>query len=165
MLAELGFASLRHVDKRGGYDDLKAALERLAYRLPGGLAAAYPELGDMRRHVHLIRSKYIPGIASRLGQAEAVAYVAEICRDKWSWDRPWASLSDDAARGPERIRHLLYTLAARLSAMGGPADPPLPGSVPSSQAAPLDKPLISTPPVAPAGQIPPTSGADGAHAS
>lgn len=142
VLRELGFSSLREVDKKGGYDRVKAALQRLAYRLEGGTAAAFPDTGQMRRHVYLIRTRLIPGLAHRMGRPAADAYVAEICRDKWAWDRPWASLADDLATGPGRITHLLYTLTARLHALTKPG----PG---------VDKPLQTAPSTGSSGQIAP----------
>lgn len=147
VLLECGFSSLTQVDRTAGFDRVKGALQRLQYRLEGGRESAFPDVGEMRRHVHLIRTHLVPGIASHVEDPEA--YVAAIVRDKFGTGSHWSSLAANPQSGPVQIRQLLYTLTralhhlqaeARASRKTGPV---------------LDKPL-NNPPVLPSvGQIDP----------
>jgi hypothetical protein len=107
MLARCGFASLKDVDRRAGFDRVKTECLRLAERLEGGLEATYPGLGEARRHAHIIRSDLMPRL--RACGADAEAYVAAIARDRFGMAN-WEDLSEHAGPGPQRIKQLLFTL-------------------------------------------------------
>jgi hypothetical protein len=120
VLLEVGFDSLTRVDKTAGFDRLKARLMALQYRIEGATNEVFPANGDMRRHLHLIKSRYIPALARLV--PDPSAYVAEVCRDKFGHQAPWERLGDHPVTGPKRIQELLFTLAARVSSLRRAAD-------------------------------------------
>jgi len=153
LIREIGFGSLTQVDRSAGFDRLKARVMALQYRIEGPLNELYPDLGDMRRHLHLIRSHYLPQLA-RLG-VDPAAYVGEICRDKFGHTAPWESLADHPVHGPDLVRQLLYTLAARVSAL---SRRDLPASPSKS-----DISMITPPSGGPIGHHPPPAGPAPSH--
>lgn len=116
VLLGLGFASLKEVDKLGGFDRVKAHLLTLQDRLDGASEEVFPAVGEMRRHLFLIRSKLHPALAARVSDPDA--YIRSICRDKFGHAGPWESLAAHPDRGPEQIRQLLMTLTRCLYGMG-----------------------------------------------
>lgn len=108
VLENLGFSSLKLVDPTSGFDRVKHRLMALSYRLEGGAGLAFPDIGDMRRHLHLIESDVLPRLAALVESPDA--YVDAICRDKFGHSGPWRSLADHPDRGPNRVIHLLMTL-------------------------------------------------------
>lgn len=144
VLQEVGFASLTMVDKTAGFDRLKARVMALQYRLEGATNEVFPANGDMRRHLHLIRDRYLPALARLV--PDPAAYVAEVCRDKFGHRAPWERLGDHPVTGPKRIQELLYTLSARVSALRR-----------ASEAGKSDISLVNRPFRAPIGHFPPSS--------
>jgi hypothetical protein len=120
VLLEVGFDSLTKVDKTAGFDRLKARVMALQYRLEGATNEVFPANGDMRRHLHLIRTRHIPALARLV--PDPAAYVAEVCRDKFGHRGPWYRLGDHPETGPRRVQELLFTLAARVSSLRRAAD-------------------------------------------
>ncbi len=146
VLAELGWNSLKDVDRTSGFDRLKGHLLRLSYRIPGGTEAAFPDVGEMRRHCGLIRADLLPRLAAVHPDPEG--YLGRILRDRFDGVRRWEDLAEDPLHGPRLIRHLLFTLTRAVRRLERKAE----------LAAALDKPLKITRPDGPSGQIGPTVG-------
>ena len=145
MLSELGWKSLKDVDRTRGFDRLKGHLLRLSYRIPGGTEAAFPDVGEMRRHFGLIRADLLPRLASVHPDPEG--YLGRILRDRFDGVRRWEDLAENPLHGPRLIRHLLFTLTRAVRRLERKAE----------LAAALDKPLKITRPDGPSGQIGPTA--------
>jgi hypothetical protein len=143
VLGELGFSSLKDVDSTRGFDRVKARLNILCQRLEGARDETWPDLGEARRHAWIIEHDLIPGLAEHL--ADAPAYVAQICLDKFGHPTRWQNLMDDPKTGPRKVRDLLFTLTARLQALRREA-----GVAP--KASKMDKPLRNRRILAPDGQ-------------
>lgn len=137
ILEEMGWESLKDVDHTAGFDRLKGRLERLAYRISGGAEAAFPDLGEMRRHCGLIRTDLLPRLAAV--HPDPHAYLARILRDRFGGEVRWESLAENPATGPKRVRDLLFTLTRAVRRL--------------EKLAELDKPLKTTPPDPGFGQI------------
>lgn len=141
---EVGFDSLTHVDKTVGFDRLKARLMTLQNRIAGAMEEVYPDLGSMRRHMHLLEASLIPSIGRKIADPEA--YVDTIARDKFGHTGPWRTIADDPTLGPRKIHELLMTVTRCAHRLGVPwkNDKPLkkgPFSRPPGQtAAPVQDP-------------------------
>lgn len=140
VLAELGYTSLKQVDGRAGFDRLKGRLQALNYRIEGGTEAAFPDVGEMRRHLWIITSELFPRLAKVHPEPER--YLGRILRDRFGQRLCPADLAENPAIGPRNVRHLLYTLTRAVRRLEAAA-----------KAQALDKPLKTTPEPAPAGQI------------
>lgn len=140
VLQELGFSSLTKVDRTAGFDRLKARVLALQYRIEGAANEVFPANGAKRRHLHLIRDRYIPALADLVADPEA--YVAAICRDKFGHTAHWETLGDHPVHGPRLVQQLLYTLSARVSTLRC-----------SQQASQSDISLINPSPGAPIGHL------------
>lgn len=118
ILRELGFESLTLVDKTQGFDRLKARLMTLQHRIAGAMEEVYPDLGTMRRHMHLLEASLIPSIGTRIDDPEA--YVDAIALDKFGHSGPWRTIADDPTIGPRRIHELLITVTRCAHRLGVP---------------------------------------------
>lgn len=107
MLARCGFDSLTHVDRGPGFDRVRAECLRLSDRLEGGMESAFPRVGEMRRHLHLVEK--LRTELEAMGIA-ADAYIGRLSSDR-GWSGDWRALARDPERGPDRMRHLLMTLS------------------------------------------------------
>lgn len=141
VLAELGWKSLKDVTRTNEFDRLKGHLLRLSYRIPGGTEAAFPDVGEMRRHCGLIRADLLPRLAAVHPDPEG--YVGRILRDRFGGVRRWEDLAENPMHGPRLIRQLLYTLTRAVRRLEKLAD----------RGASLDNPLKTTLPEGPSGQI------------
>lgn len=152
ILTELGFSSLKEVGREGDFDRLKARLLALQYRLEGGAGMAFPAVGDMRRHLHVIEARLLPRLAAHVDDPEA--YVAAICADKFGFRGPWRDLGRAPDRGPGLVRQLLFTVTRAVRALEKRARQAK--AVPPRLGGPkLDKPLINCPSEGRFGQIAP----------
>lgn len=120
-LSECGFSSLTEVDRRHGFDLVKAHVQRLAHRIEGGTDAAFPRVRQMRQHLWVIEHRLFPEL--REAGRDPEAYVASIIRDR-HWGIHWRSIGSDPVRGPDRAKELLYTLSRAARAMRDPETKP-----------------------------------------
>lgn len=118
VLRDVGFESLTQVDKTVGFDRLKARLMTLQNRISGAMEEVYPDLGTMRRHMHLLEANLIPSIGREIADPEA--YVDTIARDKFGHPGPWRTLADDPTLGPRKIHELLMTVTRCAHRLGVP---------------------------------------------
>ena len=146
ILIEMGWESLTEVDHTAGFDRLKGRLLALSYQIPGGTEAAFPGVGEMRRHCGLIRADLLPRLA--VVHPDPEGYLGRILRDRFDGVRRWEDLAENPLHGPRLIRHLLFTLTRAVRRLERKAE----------LAAALDKPLKITRPDGPSGQIGPTVG-------
>lgn len=141
VLRELGFTSLKEVGTTASFDLLKGRLQALNYRIEGGTEAAFPDVGDMRRHLWLVESDLFPRLAAV--HPDPSRYLGRILRDRFGRRLQVQDLARNPQFGPTDARHLLYTLTRAVRRLEKKAE----------SAAALDKPLKIPPETAPAGQI------------
>lgn len=137
VLAELGFSSLKLVDHTAGFDRLKGRLQTLAYRIQGGTEAAFPDVGEMRRHCGIIRTDLLPRLAAV--HPDPQGYLARILRDRFGGEVRWESLAENPETGPRLVRHLLFTLTRAVRRLEREAER-------AADRAALDKPLKTSGP-------------------
>lgn len=134
VLNGLGFSSLLRVDPRGGFDRLKAELERLAGQVRGAAeqaaAASGRDMGQERRLRYVLARELLPAVAAYFGDPRA--YVGQIVADKFARDLGHvpaiSELTDEptfVTRGtrsgesrvieqPSRLEQLVLTLRERV---------------------------------------------------
>lgn len=113
LLACYGFASLHDVDRKAGFDAIKAALLALQDSVTGAVEADHPEIGEVRRIIWHIREKILPVIG-----AGWPGYVTEIMQDRgWGAFVAWDVLT------PAQLEGLVVTLSERARRMAGKAQP------------------------------------------
>lgn len=130
LLRRAGFASLKDVDARGGFDAVKRELLLLQDNVRAGMETA--EDSEARRLRWIIRHELLPCLA--LYHPAPEAFLAEIMRDKERWgkgDRPAVDITlEDLSNAPKismvaglavesdsPLKQCLMTLSARLDSM------------------------------------------------
>lgn len=133
MLRDLGFASLKDVDQRDGFDRLLARVRVLAGQIKGAIDEVDPHQGDRRRLLYRMQC-LIKCLQVYMHADAAAKYVHKICTDKFAWrgaiTRGWEELDHrprtaPALRGggdrlrPAELEELIITISGRLNGKGG----------------------------------------------
>ena len=132
VLQELGFASLTHVDKREGFDRVKARLNVLCSRIEGAVDEVDVHQGDRRRLLFRMQS-LIRCLCVYMHPDEAGKYVHKICTDKFAWrgaitrgweeldhrPRPAEPLNGQPRLRPSELEELIITISGRLNGRNG----------------------------------------------
>jgi hypothetical protein len=132
VLADLGFASLKNVDHRGGFDRVLSRIRKLADVVQGAIDENDAVSGD-RRRLHHRMDCLVRCLGLYMPESTVESYIAAIVRGKFG--RPgrtnphWTDLDAEPRegtplRGQPRIRQseleeLIITLSARLNGRSG----------------------------------------------